>query len=493
MNRTTFSKILLVQALEESDPHGSHLPLSTRHHATQQAKAQHPRSSDHSLETDLSFLSTRSDIMWAFVNKAFPAFAHSWNHLQADIPTALVAIPALGVGLFMNGLGESQRVNLLNFPLLLLLLWNGGMYLSSALLPLWKSLVKTTWLDMTATWLAKMAGKGRPRFWPAAHLSDHSAAPWIQEATKRYTELCWPHVRSVWRQRLQQLLHLGAVCMAVGIILGMYIRGLVLDYQATWESTFLSANQVQGLLHTLLSPAAWLLRHPFPDESGILSLQAPQHGPAALWIHMWAITALVVIVIPRSILMWVSQRKLSQTRGTFALPLDHPYFVHLLAPDRGQGVQVDILPYSYQPSAKAKNFLDRAFLDLFGYLASIHWHPAMPFGQEIPNWPKVSTAIRIGVVIFNAGQTPEGEVQGEWLHTTQTQMDAARPGSRLLVLLDEEPYRQTIEEKRVMERRQAWQRLGNQYHIEIVPLDSTTTSQDQFLQQAQTGFWPVSR
>jgi hypothetical protein len=155
-------------------------------------------------------------------------------------------------------------------------------------------------------------------------------------------------------------------------------------------------------------------------------------------------------------------------------------------------VQVDILPYSYQPSPKTKNFLDRGFLDLFGNLASIHWHPAMPFGQEIPTWPEVSTPFRNCVVIFNAGQTPEGEVQGEWLHTIQTQMDTARQGSRLLVLLDEEPYRQTIEETRVMERRQAWQRLGNQYHLEIVPLDPTATSQDQFLQQAQTGFWPAS-
>lgn len=492
MNRGKISKILLVQALEESDPHGRHLPLSTRHHATQQARNQHKSSSNHSSEADLSFLSTRSDIMWAFVNKAFPAFSQSWNHLQVDIPTALVAIPALGVGLFMNGLGESQRVNLLNFPLLLLLLWNGGMYLSSALLPLWKSFVKTNWLDTVAIWLAQLVGSWGQRSWPTVHLSDPSVASWIQEATKQFTALWWPHVRPAWTQRLRQLLHLGAVCMAMGIILGMYIRGLALDYQATWESTFLSANQVQGLLHTLLSPAAWLLRYPFPNVSEIMSLQAPQHGPAAPWIHMWAVTALAIIVIPRSIMVWMSQGKLSQARETFAVPLDHPYFVHLLALDRGQGVQVDILPYSYQPSPKTKNFLDRGFLDLFGNLASIHWHPAMPFGQEIPTGPEVSTPFRNCVVIFNAGQTPEGEVQGEWLHTIQTQMDTARQGSRLLVLLDEEPYRQTIEETRVMERRQAWQRLGNQYHLEIVPLDPTATSQDQFLQQAQTGFWPAS-
>jgi hypothetical protein len=448
MNTTEFSKIMLVQALEESDPHGHHLP--TRHHATQQARDQHRPSPDHSLEGNVPFLMKRTEIMWAFVNKAFPALAKSWDRLQVDIPTALVAIPALGAGLLINGFGESQRVNLLNFPLFLLLLWNFGIYLSAGLMPLLKSSMKTTWLDTTALWLSQLAGNWGQRSGPLMKLSNPPAFPWVQEAMKRFMTLSWPHVGPLWIQRLRQLLHLGAACMALGIVLGLYIRGLALDYQATWESTFLSANQVQVLLHTLLGPAAWLLSYPFPDVSEILNLQAPQHGPAAPWIHMWAVTALTVIVIPRSIMAWMCQRSLS--------------------PDRGQGVHVDIMPYSYHPSPVAKHFLDLGFLDLFGNLATIQWQPAMPF----------------------AGQTPEVEVQGEWLHTIQTQMDRARTGSRLLVLLDEEPYGQTVDKTRVIERRQAWQRLGNQYHLEIVPLDPSTTSPDQFLQQAQAGLWPAS-
>lgn len=116
----------------------------------------------------------------------------------------------------------------------------------------------------------------------------------------------------------------------------------------------------------------------------------------------------------------------------------------------------------------------------------------MPFGQEFPTWPAVSSPVRNFVVIFNAGQTPEWEVQGEWLHTIQTQMGTIRPDSRLLVLLDEEPYGQTVGGTRVSERRQTWQRLSNQYHLSLVPFDVHTTSPDQFLQQAQAGLWPGS-
>jgi hypothetical protein len=152
---------------------------------------------------------------------------------------------------------------------------------------------------------------------------------------------------------------------------------------------------------------------------------------------------------------------------------------------------VDIFPYSFQPSPEAKDFLDISFLDLFGNLATIEWQPPVPFGQEFPTWPTVSTSVRNFVVIFNAAQTPEWEVQGEWLHTIQTQMDRIRPDSRLLVLLDEESYSQTVDDTRVIERRQTWQRLGNQYHLNIVPLHPLTTSPDHFLQQAQAGLWPA--
>ncbi len=490
MNITDCSKILLIQALEESDLHGRHLPLSTRHHATQQARAQHSPSSDHSASHSETFLAKRTEIIWTFLHKAFPRLVQSWNQLHIDIPTFLVAIPALGAGLLINGLGESQRVNLLNFPLLILLLWNAAIYASSALRPFLTSSLATTWLDTAALWLAKVGGLWGTRSWPLATLSDPSKTSWIQDASKRFMTLWWPHIRPVWTQRLRQLLHIGAAYMAVGIILGLYIRGLALDYQATWESTFLSGNQVHLLLHILLGPAAWILQYPFPTLSEIMNLKAPQHGTAAHWIHMWAITALVMIVIPRVIMAWLCQRSVTRAHQTCTLPLQDPYFLHLLAPEKGQGMAVDVIPYSYQPSEEAKAFLNLGLSDLCGNLATIRWQPAVPFGQEFSSLSEDSTVTRTVVLIFNAGQTPEGEVQGEWLHTIQTHVSPTNPGTKLLVLLDEESYSRNIDEIRVEERRQTWQRFGNQYHLSLVPFNPSITSQTQFLQQAQTRLWP---
>ena len=445
------------------------------------------------MKANLSFLTTRSEILWSFLENAFPAFAKYWKPVQINLPTVLLAIPAFLAGLLVNGLGDSQRVNLLNFPLLILLLWNFGIYLSSALLPLFNfSTAKTTWFDSAATWLAQLVSNRGQRSWLSGNFSDPSTTSWVQETTKRFTTLLWPHIQPVWTHRLRQLLHLGAACVAMGMVLGLYIRGLALDYQATWESTFLSATQVHGILQILLGPAAWVLQYPFPNISEISSLQAPQHGPAAMWIHMWAVTVIAGIVIPRSIMIWISQRFLDQASESFVLPTSDPYFVHLLAPDRGQGVRVDIMPYSYHPSPEAKNFVDRGLLDLFGNLASIQWHQPIPFGQEFSSPAEASAHLQTSVVVFNAGQTPEGEVQGEWLHSMQTQIGRDSANSKLLVLLDEKTYRKAMDENRVIERQRAWQRLTSQYHLSLVPFTPNTTTYNNFLKQVQAGLWPSS-
>lgn len=484
------SQILLVRALEESDDQGKFLPLSTRYHATQQARAHDHSSGKQSTDASVSFLQKRSEIIWAFLNQSYPKLTQAWSRVNPHIPAGLVAVPAFLAGLLVNGLGTSQRVNLLNFPLLLILGWNIGVYLTTAMMKIVHSSGSSRWLNLPALWLTKLAGQWESHDWPGLQGPDSAATTWLQEATQRFTTAYWNETRKFWIQRVRLLLHLGAAFMALGVVLGLYIRGLALDYQATWESTFLEADQVHALLSILLGPAAWLLQHPFPSVSDIMSLQAPQHGPAAPWIHFWAVTASVVIVIPRSLMAWIGQHCLRRGQETFSLPLHEPYFVHLLAPDRGQGVHVAIMAYSYQPSSAAKAFLESSLLDLFGNLSTLQWQPIVPFGQETPGWPEVSAPAQSFVVLFNAGQTPEWEVQGEWLNLVQAHIRAMQPDASLLAVLDEEQYRQTVDQDRVRERQQTWQRLGAQYHLSLVPFDALTATRDQFLQDAQAGLWP---
>jgi hypothetical protein len=58
--------------------------------------------------------------------------------------------------------------------------------------------------------------------------------------------------------RVGRSLHIAAFALALGAIAGMYVRGLVLEYRAGWESTFISAEAVHALLAFVLGPASAL-------------------------------------------------------------------------------------------------------------------------------------------------------------------------------------------------------------------------------------------
>ena len=118
-------------------------------------------------------------------------------------------------------------------------------------------------------------------------------------------------------------LHAAAAALAIGVLFGMYWRGLVFEYQAVWQSTFLSAQNVHAFLSFVLTPAVWLSGTTFPDVNHLAQLQFPAHvgENAGRWIHWYAITVLLVIVLPRLVLAWLSHRRaqsLSEEQKRFA-------------------------------------------------------------------------------------------------------------------------------------------------------------------------------
>lgn len=490
MNSRHVSKILLIQALEQSDPQGRYISHSTRQRATQQAKKRSSHELPPSTETSIQFFTNRAESLWSFLSTSYPIITESFRGVQVTIPYTIVAIPAFAAGLLINGLGTSQRVNLLNFPLLILLMWNIGTYAGTILLPLLGKDLPGPLLRhlskgfATATeWL----GKGP---WPKIALPGRADREWIIQATEQFMNLWWRHCHLIIISRVRHLLHIGAACLALGIILSMYVRGLVLDYQATWESTFLSAAHVHTVLHGLLGPAAWLLGFPFPSVEDLAHLQAPGQGSAAPWIHVWALTAFVGIVIPRVILAGLSARSAHKAAESFTLPLDEPYYLQLLNTERGQGTQIDIVPYSYQPSPAALDCLGQCLLDLIGNQATLHWREPLPYGQASVPWLQATSSPQTVVLVCNLAQTPEAEVHGELFHRLQTSIESCNGQHRLLLILDQEPYRHLADQAQMRGRQQTWQRLANDYHLQIVAFDAKDTSRDQLLEKAQAALWP---
>ena len=132
--------------------------------------------------------------------------------------------------------------------------------------------------------------------------------------------------------RAARVLHLAAALFALGAVAGLYVRGLVFEYRAGWESTFLDAPAVHALLSFFLSPAAQLIGASFPSVDQIAALRftngAPGNANAALWIHLYAITVGVIVIVPRLALAliarWQEQTSLATLRVRYERALLPP-------------------------------------------------------------------------------------------------------------------------------------------------------------------------
>ena len=65
-------------------------------------------------------------------------------------------------------------------------------------------------------------------------------------------------------RRSHRVLHLGSAVVALGLIAGLYFRGIVFQYEAGWESTFLGPSQVRDVLGIVFGPASRLSGVPLP-------------------------------------------------------------------------------------------------------------------------------------------------------------------------------------------------------------------------------------
>ena len=102
---------------------------------------------------------------------------------------------------------------------------------------------------------------------------------------------------------VRRTIHLGAIALCLGALAGTYVRGIFLEYAVVWRSTFLRAPSiVEGILDLLLGPASILLRARGFAAWEVEGLESATGLPAATYIHILALTAVLAVIVPRAIL-----------------------------------------------------------------------------------------------------------------------------------------------------------------------------------------------
>lgn len=93
--------------------------------------------------------------------------------------------------------------------------------------------------------------------------------------------------------------HAALLGLSLGLIAGLYGRALQKEYVIGWESTYLQAEQVQGLVDRVLAPASRLSGIAVPAVATLRhgAGQAPR-TPAGPWLHLLALTV-GLVALPR--------------------------------------------------------------------------------------------------------------------------------------------------------------------------------------------------
>jgi hypothetical protein len=399
-----------------------------------------------------AFLQRRAALVLERIGKRHPAFIASTRARSLrDWIVPVIAVGAFVVGVAGVDLGPAHRINLLAPPVLALLAWNlavyvallGGLLVTSRVAaparvgPLRRSVIG---------WMRDVARPLRPSGTPVALTAAMArfAAEWSSLATP------------LWRARAVALLHLGAATLAVGAIAGLYLRGIALEYRAGWQSTFLDAADVERILRLVLAPGAWLTNIAIPHAAHLRTIGGGSDGEnAARWIHLYAGTILLVVIVPRAALAisaWIAERR---QQRTFPIALGDPYFQGLLRGWRQGTARIAAVAYSYDvPKLNAEGIV-KLMTRALQSTVDVQWLPVMAYGaDDLPALPASLTAV---IVVFNLAATPERETYGAFARALAAGPTDAAP---VVTIVDTSDFVERFggEPRRIAERQETWQR-----------------------------------
>jgi hypothetical protein len=466
MNESAAREIALVRAVETVD--GTRTAWTEADRAWASRAAAEVTGSDAAPAT---FLARRASLALERLRERYSSIgrtlrAVTWRPWVAPALSLL----AFALGVATDSLGPSQRVNILAFPLLALAAWNLAVYAVILVRGFWGLVsARGRMLGPLARAVARL-GLGAPR--PAA-TRDAPVAAALAAFVADWTRAAAPLTAA----RVARVLHFAAAAFALGAIGGLYVRGLVLEYRAGWESTFLDAAAVHAVLRLALGPASAVTGIPIADAAQleVLRFSAGVGENAAPWIHLYAATVAFVVLVPRLALglgTWLVERRLA---ARLPIALEEPYFQRLTRQLGREPARIRVIPYSYQLPPQAVIGWQAIAARLFGPNVEVSVAPNVPWGgeDELPGELLPSGAVALAAIVFGLAATPEPENHGAFVRAIAARLG---PGTPAIAVVDESAFRRRFAEApaRLGERREAWREFlaGHGVAPVFVDLDS---------------------
>jgi hypothetical protein len=415
MNEQVARDVVLMRAIETTDTAHEVLSDDDRNYASRSARELAAwQAADSNSEPTLDhFLEQRSSLILKRLAERHSSFAHVVRR-RTLLPALSVLLPLLALisGAVLDRIADPHRVDLLSAPLLLIIGWNLLVYV---VLIAWLFVPgrRTGWASAALLQRLSTGKQALPRKLPAA----------LSAGLLRYVQDWAVLSASLTRARLSRAIHLAAACFALGAVLSLYARGLMTQYAAGWESTFLDARQVHDLLSILFAPAMLvfpLQGFSLADIESLRFAQTASPAGGARWVHLYAATLALAVIVPRLILAGLAQWRAGRLKRRFPLDLSGPYFRTLGAGAVAAGPAVlRVFPYSFTVDAARDKALNELAHAALGENARLMLRPSCPYGEdahellqgELFDDPDVAAT----AALFNLAATPEKENHGAFL------------------------------------------------------------------------------
>jgi len=475
MNSQSAKQVVLIRAIEQSDRDYSILDRAARDRATAEARDGN--------QDGGAILARRAEILCQRLLDEHPA----WNSVAGGFGfqalSWLAIAAAMGVWFLISGLskglwGADRSINILIVPLLLLFLWNAAYLLIKLGMTLGSLIRRGSAKPSIWDRAGGAMGAGQRRFVDriAEQLGTSDAAELARwrSVLEKFAAGWLPLASPLYGARIRCALHIAACLLVAGEFAYVYLKGVGVEYLATWESTWFSAETTHNILAVLLWPAWAALGEGLPSAAEISSLKTEPVN-AAYWINLYLIQACVVVFVPRLILGSVEYLRSRHLDRHFPLPLeDDRYFQNLIHAERGAQVVARVVPYSFEPTTKTRDAIHDLLHNELGFSAQIDIEETVPYGNiDYPTGETSATGPPSWqwVLLFNLAQTPESEVQGNFMGGFARLVTESATGQRVAVVVDARPYRERLVGEpeiaaRLGDRRATWQQLVAEQGLE---------------------------
>lgn len=486
MNEAQARQFLLVRSIESEDRDGVLLTREDRAQADQAGRSGGAR----------DYLARRAEFAAVRLETRHPRVADVLRYARWPVWLGwLVPVVALLVGFASNEMGSSKHMNIIAFPLVGMFAWNFAVYLGiigAGIAGLARGGV--TGGSKGQGFLARLVSSIARRAADRMRGQDgmgRALAGFLGEWNSASAKLT--------AARGARTLHLGAALFAVGVIGGLYLRALGIEYRAGWESTFLGPEAVHRIISLLLGPASTLTGVPLPDAAHIAALRwsAGSSGEnAGPWIHLYAASAALFVIVPRLLLASWNAAKAWRLAHHFPVPGREDFYVRRLlrSVEGGAGV-VRITPYAYRPSDETITRLTRLVRAAFGDGARVEIDSAVDYGAEEEWLERANFAPETDhhLLLFNLASTPEAENHGTFARGVVEQIKAAKSGTSTAALLDESSYRarlgaQADSDTRLTARRAAWEDMLHSAGAPVFAADLEGEEENALVKRLEAAF-----